>query len=351
MIENIIFDCEKMRHPHTGLFTFCDELAKALVQEKDCTYNLGFFVPKEYKDRFGEAYTYIIRKSYYKYFFRNSHIGLWHSSNQLTHYMPSHTKCIQTIHDLNFLHEKVSNYKRNEYMRRIDKHLKRQSQIIAISEFTKQDLLNNFNITPPLNVIYNGCDVYTGEIKEPVDVPKRPFLYTISTILPKKNFHVLPCLLHNNDYELIISGLFYSTDYVNEILKEAKEWHVEDRVHLTGPVSEAEKHWYLKHCDAFVFPSIAEGFGLPVLEAMQYGKPIFLSDYTSLPEIGKNHAYYFNHDFIRSEMQREFIQGLEDFNKDENKPEIIRQYALSYSWKNAARQYWEIYKKVLTGNG
>ena len=93
----------------------------------------------------------------------------------------------------------------------------------------------------------------------------------------KKNFHVLPRILKGNDYRLVIAGNISSNSYCAEILEQAREWGVESRVTITGPVSEPVKQWYLQNCDAFVFPSIAEGFGLPVIEAMRYGKPIFTS--------------------------------------------------------------------------
>ena len=57
-------------------------------------------------------------------------------------------------------------------------------------------------------------------------------------------------------------------------------------------VSNAEKAWLFRHCRAFMFPSLAEGFGLPPVEALQFGKPVFLSNLTSLPEVGGSVAHY-----------------------------------------------------------
>ena len=116
-------------------------------------------------------------------------------------------------------------------------------------------------------------------------------------------------LLKDNDYELIIAGNI--SNYFERILEEARKWNVEDRVNIIGPISEGLKHWYLKNCLAFAFPSIAEGFGLPVVEAMYYGKPIFLSSYTSLPEVGGDLATYFNKEFDPEGMRLEFIEGME----------------------------------------
>ena len=176
-------------------------------------------------------------------------------------------------------------------------------------------------------------------------MPERPFLFTIGTVLPKKNFHVLPCLLTDNNYELIIAGV--KSEYEERIMQEAIRFGVADRVKIIGTVPEAQKHWYLQNCEAFLFPSIAEGFGLPVIEAMYYQKPIFLSDHTCLPEIGGDYAYYFNNEFNEREMREEFRRGMENFNSGGVDKEKIRQHALSFSWDPAATRYWHNYEKLL----
>ncbi len=126
----------------------------------------------------------------------------------------------------------------------------------------------------------------------------------------KKNFHVLPALLVGNDHELIISGV--ETPYKSKIMEEAEKFGVTDRVKITGTISEEDKAWYYKNCTAFVFPSIAEGFGLPVIEAMHFGKPVFLSTHTSLPEIGGDAAFYFP-TFEPADMQATFANGMAEF--------------------------------------
>lgn len=163
-------------------------------------------------------------------------------------------------------------------------------------------------------------------------------------MLAKKNFHVLPCLLVGNDYELIISGNL--SPYANSIMEEAKRWNVETRVHITGPAKEEEKHWYLSHCSAFAFPSIAEGFGLPVVEAMYYGKPLFLSSKTSLPEIGGSLATYFNDEFDPAGMQEESSNGMYRYEAT-NLESKLKERAVQFSWETAAEKYWRIYKSLL----
>jgi glycosyltransferase involved in cell wall biosynthesis len=175
--------------------------------------------------------------------------------------------------------------------------------------------------------------------------PIRPFIFSLGTVLPKKNFHVLPGLLGggSNDYELVIAGIL-DPDYEKIIRAEASRHGVQDRVHLVGPVSEEEKSWYFRNCRAFAFPSRAEGFGIPVVEAMYYGKPVFLSDQVSLPEIGGSEAYYFT-DFDPAAMREVFNRGMTDY-QTQGRAEQIRQRALRFNWDQAARDYLGIYRKL-----
>ena len=336
----IIIDCEKMKYPNTGLFFFCDMLVKAIIAENHGVKRLGFYVPGKYEGRWGENFYYKKKNLLDKLLVISpKRCELWHTTFQLAHYVPCNGKVLLTVHDLNFLYEKAGN-KQKKYIAKLQKLVDRADRIVAISEFTKNDLIRH------IDVIYNGCNVYRGEIRQPDSLPAKDFIFSVATVLPKKNFHVLPCLLKGTDLELVIAG--NKSDYVNVILEEARKYGVEERVKIVGPIEERVKHWYLKNCKAFVFPSIAEGFGLPVLEAMAYGKPVFLSRHTCLPEIGGDYAYYFNMDFDRELMQVEFKRGLEDYYGDvSRKAEEIKEYANRFSWENTARLYLRIYEEMV----
>jgi glycosyltransferase involved in cell wall biosynthesis len=189
-----------------------------------------------------------------------------------------------------------------------------------------------------------ACSVRLFEgYDSPLYRPAHPFLFSIGTILPKKNFHVLPPLLKNNSYELVIAGKG-TDDYACKIEQEARKWGVEKRVKLLGAITAEDKYWYLKHCTAFLFPSLAEGFGIPPVEAMSFGKPVFLSTKTSLPEIGGEQAYYFN-DFEPETLCETFETSMNHYAR-ENPASLIIQQAHQFDWIKSAKQYWQVYKSL-----
>jgi glycosyltransferase involved in cell wall biosynthesis len=113
---------------------------------------------------------------------------------------------------------------------------------------------------------------------------------------------------------------------------------------MLGAITEPEKSWYYNNCYAFALPSIAEGFGLPVTEAMSVGKPVFLSNLTALPEIGRDVAFYFR-DFNARHMQKVFINGMQQYH-DNNMEHAIREHSETFSWDKAANEYINVYRSL-----
>ena len=336
-----------MKYPHTGYSVFCESLADSLVRQAGRNgESLGLFVPEHFVGHWGAGV------SYYKEHFWNRfylpcppEIKVWHASYQYTHYLPPrNVRVVLTVHDLDFLYSKPS-YSHGRYVDEIQCRVDRADSVVAVSESTKRDLVKNVNMRGKyVEVIYNGLNKFEGDEQPPVVKPDGEFLFSVGTVVPKKNFHVLPALLRDNSYRLIIAG--NRSRYEHDIMGEARRWGVEDRVSIIGPVPEPVKYWYIRHCSAFLFPSVAEGFGLPVIEAMYYRKPIFLSDRTSLPEIAGDCAIYFDHEFTPDKMREEFAAGMERFRNGGMDTDRMVEHARSFSWERTARRYLEIYREL-----
>ena len=350
-VINILFDCERMKYPNTGLYHFCLQLGQALIRNMNpVSENISFYLPARAGKLFGEALNYIDQKSWHKFQFPDlANFDIWHCTYQGSSYKPGSNKIkeVLTIHDLNFLYEhslRPDKIKRS--LKRIQTQIDRADRICAISEYAKMDVQNHLQLhNKKIEVVYNGCNINKiGHLKQPQFLPASPFIFTLGTVTSKKNFHVLPSLLIKNDLLLIITGVTQQKEYKKRIIDEAIKYGVSERVFFTGPVSENDKQWYLQHCEAFVFPSIAEGFGLPVIEAMAFGKPIFLSTNTSLPEIGGETAYYFK-SFDADEMLQTFETGMKHY-RSNDLAESIRNRAATFNWDHAALKYIEIYRSL-----
>jgi glycosyltransferase involved in cell wall biosynthesis len=345
----VVLDCERMKYPHTGLFEYCHRLGRALLETKREEDILDIYIQKKDARYFPQYIKFLNQKSLDKFIFPHlpKQVDIWHAAHQTSWYMPPRSRKVKrviTIHDLNFLYEEKSESRRAHYIKRHQKNIDLADHIVAISEFTKADVLKHLKINIPITVIYNGCNVDVfPNYDQPNYRPAKPFIFALGTVNAKKNFHVLPCLVKNKKLEIVIAGK-QDKNYVQKILEEARKLRVIDQVKIIGPISKEEKYWYYKNCMAFALPSIAEGFGIPVIEAMTFGKPVFLSKATSLPEIGGKHAYYFDN-FTPEHMELIFNEGMKHFEEKASTAAIIA-YAGQFNWHTAARAYWMVYNSI-----
>jgi glycosyltransferase involved in cell wall biosynthesis len=340
-----------MKYPNTGLYHFCKGLGEALVKNTiENDPSIGFYLPKSLEGYFGKNAQYLHQQALHKIAMPSlKKYDCWHATHQTTNFFPYKQKMpiLLTVHDLNFLYDQQKSAKKKKnYIIDLQKKVDRADAIVAISQFTANDLQQHVQLKQKqISVIYNGCGVDESiKILSPSILPTQPFLYTIGTIAPKKNFHVLLELLVSTNQLLIITGITQSEKYKQFIISEAIRLGVLDQVIFTGAISEAEKYWYYANCKAFLFPSLAEGFGLPVIEAMYFGKTVLLANEGPLPEIGGDCAHYF------SEFNRELMQALlfEAIEKDEqeNRRLLIKEHAKQFSWDKAAKLYLQLYKTM-----
>lgn len=351
MLKNIIFDCERMKYEHSGLYHFCYQLGNHLVENIDEEKEkLTFFSPNKNTNLWNRQ-NRIMQNSMQKFWMPAlDGYDVWHATYQSSNYLPRRNKRIKvvlTIHDLNFLYEEKNPKKTKKHLNHLQDNIDRSDAIICISEFCKKDVLNHCRVgDKPVYMIHNGNNHLSNpQLDSRSYHPKKPFLFSLGAICRKKNFHVLvPLLKFNRHLELLIAGVTQDRSYLNDIWSLARRLRVEDNLRLLGSINESEKSWYYRNCYAFAFPSIAEGFGLPVAEAMSVGKPVFLSDRTSLPEIGSNAAFYFS-DFTETHMQNVFENGMQEYSS-KNMEDAIIERANSFCWHKAAKQYIEVYRSL-----
>jgi len=315
---------------------------------------ITLLVPDAMFGKFGNEVNYLSSTRFLtrKFQFLFPHFDVWHSIHQLSRYRPrnKHTKIILTIHDLNYLYERTGHRKHRKH-RQIQRKIERANQLVCISNFAKSEVENNLNLFgKECKVIYNHTEALkTQNAVEPKMDIKTPFFFSIGVIQKKKNFHVLLDLMKlMPEKQLYIAGKEVSdpkkNGYAQMIRKRIEDENI-DNVKLVGPISQQEKIWFYQHCEAFLFPSLFEGFGLPVIEAMQFGKPVFCSQETSLKEIGSDYAYFWQN-FEAPQMKSIIDNNLEAFKNNSAKISSELAYANSFTSNNHFESYIKLYETI-----
>lgn len=209
-------------------------------------------------------------------------------------------RIVSTIHDLAEFECKYKYSKLQGAIRRcIVRHqIKLSDQLITVSQYSKDDILRRFNKNisgDNIHVIYN---TYDGVCDGIADNHPDKYILFVSEVERAKNlktllqaYNILPAEIkgeysvkvvgkHGNDYDECV-------DYVNENKLESK-------VEFYGYVDNSRLDFMYKKAYVFVFPSLFEGFGIPVIEAMGRGVPVICSNSSSLPEVGDTAALFFN---------------------------------------------------------
>lgn len=216
---------------------------------------------------------------------------------------PQKVKSIVTIHDLIFL-------RHPEFYKWIDKNIyyykfktacRNATHIIAISECTKRDIMFYFNISPKkISVLYQGCNPIFREtksiseieqIKIKYDLPEK-FMLNVGSIERRKNIllAVKAMGLIENPAPLYIIGK--ETEYCDEIRRTIKELNLEKKVFFLKNIPTSELPAIYQAASIFIYPSLYEGFGIPILEALCSGTPVIAAKGSCLEEAGGEHSIY-----------------------------------------------------------
>lgn len=178
-----------------------------------------------------------------------------------------------------------------------------------------------------------------------------PFIYTVTTSMPHKNLITLLkafCELkkhHLFNGKLVITGQMKGKFHVSS-QRFIAENNMGDDIIQTGFISEQEKTYCYQKAIVFVYPSLYEGFGLPVLEAMESGTPVIASNAASIPEVGGDACLYFDPHSVEDLTEKMASLITHECMRDEIVEKGYAQYT-EFSWENTAVQTLNVYKKVL----
>lgn len=347
-MRSVFLEMEKLKHPGTGLGQFCLHLGRNLVAQDTRDLDLSFYLPSSRRGIFGADRKQVIQRGWHKLLMPGaSSYDVWHCLHQDSSYLPAaKSRLLLTVHDLNFL-QSTSGSKRESRLKRLQDRVGRASGIAVVSGFTGSVLREHVEVGDiPIRVIHNGNALTRFEDpRRPASAPPGRFFFALGVLAPRKNFHVLPAILRSfPEHSLVIAGPERS-EYSRVIREEAVRHGVSDRVSFAGEIGDEERFWYYQNCVAFLFPSLAEGFGLPVVEAMSLGKPVFLSRLASLPEVGGEQAFYFD-DFDPAHMRDVVERGLQRAATEPGFAARLIEHSRRWSWEEAAKSYLEFYRTI-----
>lgn len=275
-------------------------------------------------------------------------------------------KFIVTIHDLTLLFypqtaRDTNFFKQSAYKYTMKKACQNSAKIIAVSKNTKKDIIKAFTFrhgvtSDKIQVIYEAADdkiAQTSNLKpqisnkyqnECLKANHKPIILYVGQFREHKNvgglLNAYKILKKEIDCQLVLVGNV-SEKYKNIIDKDTD---LRDTV-VPGFVTDEELSAWYQEASVFVFPSFYEGFGLPGLEAMQAGTPVVASYASSLPEIYKDAAVYFDPK-NPSDMAEKIKMVLQDRKLASNLIIEGKKVAAKYSWRKTAQETLKIYQEI-----
>jgi len=264
-------------------------------------------------------------------------------------------KKVTTFHDLTLL--KTYNSDKNWFVfhakQTIGKYvfkkvIETNNEIIAISKFTKKDLLDFSPLAAEkTTVIYESSDV-SQIAPTKYNVPFKKYILYVGQQSDYKNIKRLGdahqiLLAKYPDLGLVLVGKKNTSALTNEKYFNERMYQ---NILFTDFVEDNQLSWLYSHASAYIFPSLMEGFGLPGLEAMGYGTPVVSSNATCLPEVYGPAAHYFN-PIDTSDIAEAIDQVLSDDTLRTRLSKAGFKQIKQYSWKKMAKETHAIYMKTL----
>lgn len=281
----------------------------------------------------------------------------WGPRHQLPLFMPKNIKTVLTVHDIVHVLFPRTMSLPNLIVERLlmRRSIRRADYVIADSISTASGIQEHYQVEPTkIGVVYPGSPTFSKQIHSPVSddgiLPRKYFLF-VGTLEPRKNLRAILSAFallgtEREDVNLVVVGnIGWKTKDVMSLLKAHR---YRSRIHFTGYVDAARLSFIYRNALCLLYPSLYEGFGFPILEAMTYGVPVITSNVSSMPEVAGDAALL---------VDPNDVQGLADamnkilVNGSMRNIMISKGYerVRKFSWKRCAEETLGIFEKVLSG--
>lgn len=279
-------------------------------------------------------------------------------SQELPFGLPSHVKKVVTVHDLIFIRfpEFYHSWDVSIYKAKVSRACRQADAIVAISEQTKHDLIEFLKVEPEkIHVIYQGCHpnfkrpVSAEEIesvRRKYDLPPR-YILNVGTIEERKNLllilKALTSLPESERLPLVVVGR--QTEYFQKIVEAVKSFKLESQVHFLHNAAFTDFPAIYKGASVFVYPSVFEGFGIPLVEAIESGIPVITSQGSCFSEAAGPSSVY-----IDPKNSDSLAQALSDMLRDSEKRsknvKASREYIKKFEPSAVSRHLSSLYQKL-----
>nr|MBI5455859.1 glycosyltransferase family 4 protein [Candidatus Levybacteria bacterium] len=275
-----------------------------------------------------------------------------------SHYAPrfSPVPTVISIMDLSFIRYPELFTKKDLYQLRdwTKYSVKNAKKIFTISQFSKNDIIKEYRVEPK-NVIvtYPGIkqnlelkikDLNMNDLKKKFGIDKEYILF-VGTLQPRKNIEKLIEAFSKTDKDTLLVVVGKKGWLYEDILKAPQKFGIPEKVKFLDFVSDEDLPSLYKNALCFVLPSLYEGFGLPVLEAMKNGCPVLISNVSSLPEAGGDAALYFDPENI-NEISRAIKKVISDEKLRKEMIEKGYNQIKKFSWEKTARKTLEVLQEL-----
>ncbi len=286
-------------------------------------------------------------------------VDLYHATDFVLPPLSKGIKSVLTVHDLSFVRVPESaSPKLKQYLDDIvPRSIQRADHILADSQATKDDMIDLYN-TPAdkISVLLSGVDARFQSSHQPLatlaskyNFPLKPYVLCVGTVQPRKNYErvITACrslLDAGLDFNLLIAGGKGWLDA--PIYDTINALNMGEKVHFLGFVDDDDLPSLYTHARCLAFPSLYEGFGLPILESMACGTPVLTSNISSLPEVAGDVAITLDPYDVNA-----ISQGLKRLilNSPERDQRIVNglNHVKQFTWRRSAEQLLAIYQGIL----
>ena len=268
----------------------------------------------------------------------------------------THTRTVVTIHDLIFMRypELYTFFDRKIHYYKFLYAALKSHHIIAISEQTKEDIVKYLGVSPDkVSVVYQGChkafkQTYTEEervrVRQKYNLPER-FVLSVGAIEPRKNALEIVKAIKDLDLHLVLVG--QKTAYYHQIEGYCEVYHLKERVHHLQGISMEELAVVYQLAEVFCYPSLFEGFGIPIIEALFSRTPVITSEGSCFAEAGGAHSVYVHLNNAAEEIKRAIINITENPQLRHTMVEEGYAYAQRFTDEAVYDALMGVYQKVL----